>query len=354
MCEPFWENDVPIRVLLVEDSLTVRQLLRDLLQPPEFEIVGEAHDGQQAIDLCRDKRPDVITMDMLLPVMTGLGATEYIMAHFPTPILIVSSSFNRGELFKTYDALAAGAVDVYEKPRGDETDEQWRTGFLAALRIVSRVRVITHPRAKLSRDGWVAPRTTPKVSLIAVGASTGGPSALVRLLNGLPIHFAPPILVVLHLSAAFANAFLDWLAQQTSRPVAYAIDGESVAASAGRVVFAPPNYHLRVVGGRFRLSQEPQVHSCRPSVDVLFDSLAAGPSSDVAACLLTGMGKDGALGLLRLRRAGALTFAQDEGSCVVYGMPREAANLGAAQRILTVEQMAAELGGLPGVTGGKT
>lgn len=333
--------------------MTVRQLLRELLQPPEFEIVGEAHDGQQAIDLCREKRPDVITMDMLLPVMTGLDATEHIMAHFPTPILIVSSSFNRGELFKTYDALAAGAVDVYEKPRGDESDDQWGSGFLAALRMVSRVRVITHPRAKLSRDSWVAARPASTVDVIALGASTGGPSALVRLLNGLPVHLTIPVLVVLHLSAAFANAFLDWLAQQTSRHVAYAMDGALVAAASGRVVFAPPNYHLRVVGGRFRLSQDPEVHSCRPSVDVLFDSLATGRANRVAACLLTGMGKDGALGLLHLKHAGAVTFAQEESSCVVYGMPREAANLGAAQRILTIEQMALELGSLPGVAGGK-
>lgn len=120
---------MPIRVLLVEDSLTVLYLLRETLQRPEFEVVGEAHDGQQAIELCRTMRPDVITMDMLLPVMSGLAATEYIMAHFPTPILIVSSSFNRGELFKTYDALAAGAVDTFEKPNGEESEVEWRESF---------------------------------------------------------------------------------------------------------------------------------------------------------------------------------------------------------------------------------
>jgi two-component system chemotaxis response regulator CheB len=341
---------MPIRVLLVEDSLTVRQLLREVLSTPEFEVVGEAHDGQQAIDLCRETRPDVITMDMLLPVMSGLAATEYIMAHFPTPILIVSSSFNRGELFKTYDALAAGAVDVFEKPKGDESEEEWRLGFLSALRVVSRVRVITHPRAKLPKEVTTPAPAAYRMSLLAIGTSTGGPGALVRLLGQLPPSFRPPIIVVIHLSPAFATTFIDWLAQQTSRQVAYAVHGEQVANLAGRIVVAPPNYHLRVTAGTLRLSQDPEVHSCRPSVDVLFESLANGSARGTVACLLTGMGKDGASGLLDLHRAGALTIAQDETTCVVYGMPREAALLGAAQHILALDRMASLIGALPGAT----
>lgn len=338
---------MPIRVLLVEDSLTVRCLLRETLQPPEFEVVGEAHDGQQAIELCRTTRPDVITMDMLLPVMSGLAATEYIMAHFPTPILIVSSSFNRGELFKTYDALAAGAVDTFEKPTGEDDEVQWREGFLSTLRIVSRVRVITHPKGKRIRETPIAPRpVVPHVNLVVFGGSTGGPGALVRVLNALPSTFPLPIIAVIHLSTPFAGAFLDWLAQQTSRKVAYAVDGVPLADMGGRVILAPPNYHLRVVNGRFRLSQDPEVHSCRPSVDVLFESLASGSAQHITACLLTGMGKDGARGLLQLKQAGALTIAQNEGSCVVYGMPREAALLGAAQRILSLEEIADDISAL--------
>lgn len=338
---------MPIRVLLVEDSATVRCLLRETLEPPEFEVVGEAHDGQQAIELCRTTRPDVITMDMLLPVMSGLAATEYIMAHYPTPILIVSSSFNRGELFKTYDALAAGAVDTFEKPTGDEDETQWREGFLSTLRIVSRVRVITHHRGKRTREPPALPRAhVPHVNLVAFGGSTGGPGAFVRVLNALPAHFRLPIVAVIHLSTPFAGAFRDWLAQQTSRDVAYAVDGQYIRDMAGRVILAPPNYHLRVVDGKFRLSQDPEVHSCRPSVDVLFDSLATTNASHITACLLTGMGKDGARGLLRLKEAGALTIAQNERSCVVYGMPREAALLGAAQRILSLEEIAEDLSAL--------
>jgi two-component system, chemotaxis family, protein-glutamate methylesterase/glutaminase len=344
---------MPVRVLLVEDSLTVRCLLRETLQPPEFEVVGEAHDGQQAIELCRTKRPDVITMDMLLPVMSGLAATEYIMAHFPTPILIVSSSFNRGELFKTYDALAAGAVDTFEKPTGDEDESQWREGFLSALRIVARVRVITHPRGKRTRETPIAPRPIlHHVSLVAFGGSTGGPGALVRVLNAIPQDFKLPIVAVIHLSVPFARAFIEWLAQQTSRDVTYAVDGASLADMGGRVVLAPPNYHLRIVSGRFQLSQDAEVHSCRPSVDVLFESLANGNAQHVTACLLTGMGKDGARGLLQLKQAGALTIAQNESSCVVYGMPREAALLGAASRVLSLEEIAEDISALVRTKGG--
>ncbi|HWD58448.1 MAG TPA: response regulator, partial [Stellaceae bacterium] len=143
-----------IRVLVVEDSLTVRRRICEVLAAdPEIELAGEAADGKEAIELCRDRRPDIVTMDMILPVMSGLAATEYIMAHCPTPILVVSSSFNRGELFKTYDALAAGAVDVLEKPTGAEPEGVWERNLLAQVKLVSKIRVITHPRLRLAGLG---------------------------------------------------------------------------------------------------------------------------------------------------------------------------------------------------------
>src|SRR5579863_990520 len=139
-----------IRVLLVEDSMTVRKRLSEVLSgDPGFEVVGEVEDGKKAIELCRELHPDVITMDMMLPLMSGLAATEYIMAYCPTPILIVSSSTNRGELFKTYDALAAGALEVLEKPKGNEQDESWEQKLAATVKLVARVKVITHIRARL-------------------------------------------------------------------------------------------------------------------------------------------------------------------------------------------------------------
>ncbi len=340
-----------IRVLVVEDSLTVRKRIVEVLATdPEVEVVGEAEDGKRAIELCTSLRPDVVTLDMMLPLMTGVAATEYIMAHCPTPILIVSSSTNRGELFKTYDALAAGAVDVLDKPSGDETDEDWDALFVSTVKLVSRIRVITHPRARLGGSTWPrldVPDPAGTLSapaarhLVAIGASTGGPSAIVELLRGLPKDFSMPVLLVLHIGQAFAGAFAEWLGAQSPLPVAYANDGEPLPDGRHpRVVVAPPGRHLAVKDGRLKLDDAPERHSCKPSVDVLFESLAAHCGSRVIGCLLTGMGRDGAKGLLAIRKAGGTTIAQDEGSCVVFGMPREAIALGAADMVLSPAEIA--------------
>ena len=344
-----------IRILLVEDSATLRHHLREsLAADPELVVVGEAVDGRQAVELCGRLRPDVVTMDMMLPVMSGLAATEHIMADHPTPILVVSSA-DRRELFSTYNALAAGAVDVLEKPRGDHSDAGWGQRLRSSVRLVSRIRVITHPRARLNGRG---PTPQPPVvagppalpvddglRVVAVGASTGGPGALTELLRALPAGFRTPILCVQHIAASepFAVAFSDWLADQTGRRVCYGIDGMLVTGLAGRVVLAPPDRHLSVRDGTIRLSDGPPRHSCRPAVDVLFEAVAAEYRSAAAGCLLTGMGRDGADGLLQMRARGAVTFAQDEASSVVYGMPREAALLGAAAYVLPPSRIAARL-----------
>jgi two-component system, chemotaxis family, protein-glutamate methylesterase/glutaminase len=352
------------RVLVVEDSPTVRGRLCEVLaSDPNLELVAEAGDGKRAIELCETLRPDVVTMDMMLPVMSGLAATEYIMAHCPTPILIVSASVNRGELFKTYEALAAGAIDVLEKPRGDEAEGVWEKNFLATVKLIARIRVITHPRARLRaldaplREPAKTPvpllRVGSRVAVVAIGASTGGPGAIVEILRALPKSFALPVLLVLHIGEPFGSAFAEWLDGQTSRRVAYARNGEPLGAVAGRVAMAPPNRHLIVRGGRLWLTDDAERHSCRPSVDVLFESLAREYGAGVAACLLTGMGRDGGLGLLEIRRAGGLTLAQDEASSIVYGMPREAALLKAASRILALSEIGPALGALTPAAGGQ-
>jgi two-component system chemotaxis response regulator CheB len=341
-----------LRVLVVEDSLTVRRRICEVLSDdPEIELAGEAADGREAIELCRDLRPDIVTMDMILPVMSGLAATEYIMAHCPTPILVVSSSFNRGELFKTYDALAAGAVDVLEKPNGTEPEGVWERELLAQVKLVARIRVITRPRHRLAclrRPAATPAAAGPKrcTAVLAIGASTGGPSAIVEVLRGLPANFPWPILLVLHINEPFGLAFAEWLDGQSQWRVGYPVDGDAVARGSGRVVMAPPGRHLLVRDGRFRLTQDAERHSCRPSVDVLFESLAREYGRVAAAALLTGMGKDGAAGLLDIRRAGGLTIAQDEASSVVYGMPREAALVGAAEHILPLKDIGPALGTL--------
>jgi two-component system chemotaxis response regulator CheB len=276
------------------------------------------------------------------------------MAHCPTPILIVSASTNRGELFKTYEALAAGAVDVLDKPTGFEAPGEWEGRFLAAVRMVSRVRTVTHLRARMAArvDRILPSDVEPKAgsraraAMLAIGASTGGPGAVLELLGGLPKGFAVPILLVLHIHDAFAGAFADWLDSQTGFSVAQAVDGQPVSALAGRVAVAAAGRHLVVDGGCLRLVDGLPRHSCRPSVDVLFESVAAAAGSRAAACLLTGMGRDGAAGLLDVRRAGGLTIAQDEATSVVYGMPREAVRLGAAAHVLPIERIGPSIGAL--------
>jgi two-component system chemotaxis response regulator CheB len=345
-----------IRVLVAEDSPTVRhRLVETLAADPAIELVGEAQDGKQAVELCRRHRPDVITMDMMMPVMTGLAAVEYIMAHQPTPILIVSASINRGELFKIYDALAAGAVDVLEKPTAEEPDGEWERRLLAAVKLVSRIKVITHPRARFEQrraassvDGLLSPSQVPSFQVLAIGASTGGPGAVADLLKQLNASFQVPILIVIHMNAPFSAALTDWLDAQTGRRVVGAVDGMIVASCRGRAVMAPGGRHLIVRNGRMFLTDGPERHSCRPSVDVLFDSIAVEYGPSAAACLLTGMGKDGATGLLNIRTAGGLTIAQDEATSVIYGMPREAVALGAANHVLPLGDIGARLAALPG------
>jgi two-component system, chemotaxis family, protein-glutamate methylesterase/glutaminase len=347
-----------IRVLVAEDSLTVRRRLCEVIgAQPEFALVGEAADGKQAIELCQRLRPDVVTMDMMMPVMSGLAATEFIMAHCPTPILVVSASLNRGEVFKTYEALAAGAVDVLDKPGADAADGEWETRLVSTLKLVARIRVITHPRARLGALGQTrpelpasAPPTHPaplllparppgSCEVLVIGASTGGPAAILDVLRSLRQPFPAPILFVLHIGEPFGMAFADWLDGQTGLRVAYARDGDTVAASTGRVVMAPPDAHLVIRQRRLRLTHDPMRHSCRPSVDVLFESVAREYGAGAVAVLLTGMGRDGAAGLLDIRRAGGFTIAQDEASSVVYGMPREAVLLDAVDRQLPLAEI---------------
>lgn len=338
-----------IRVLVAEDSLTIRKRLVEVLShDPEITVVGEAEDGKQAIELCERLRPDVVTLDMMMPVMTGVAAAEHIMAYCPTPILVVSASTNRGELYRTYDALAAGAIDVLDKPRGDELDGAWEARLRATVKLVARIKVITHLRGRFSagargRSATAGPAsfaaaTRPPLELLALGGSTGSPGAVVEILRGLPRGFPLPVLLVIHINEPFGKAFAEWLDAQLSVRVRYARDGERLAPGAG-VLMAPPGRHLVLERGALRLDDGPERLSCRPSVDVLFESLARALGPAALGCLLTGMGKDGAEGLLAMRRAGAATLAQDEATSIVFGMPREAILLGAAERVLALQEI---------------
>lgn len=360
-----------LRVLVVEDSLTIRSYLTSVInREPSMEVVGEASDGREATELCARLKPDVVTMDMMLPEMNGVIATEHIMAYTPTPILIVSASVNRGEAFRTYDALAAGAVDVLDKPHADESAESWEKRFLSTLRIVARIKVITHPRGKLraqaalqasaasttarssspatSRrgNGHFSPRSR-QVEMVTIGASTGGPAAIVNVLSPLSADYPIPVLVVLHISELFAFAFAEWLGGQIALPVRLAKDGERIPRyGTPGVILAPAGRHMVLESGRIHLTLTQERNSCRPSIDELFESVAREVRDRAAMVLLTGMGKDGAQGLLAGRTSGAETIAQDENSSIVFGMPGEAVRLGAAHHILPPDEIAQLLKGL--------
>jgi two-component system chemotaxis response regulator CheB len=327
-----------VRVLVVDDSTTVRRrIAAALAADPAFEVVGEAADGREGIELCQKLRPDVVTLDVVMPVMSGLAATEYIMAYCPTPILVVSSAENRGERFRTLDALAAGAVDALDKPDGAEDDVAWDRRLRRAVSTVSRVKVITHPRARLGEPRPAAPRERGH-RLVAIGASTGGPGALTRILSKLPRQFPLPILVAVHIDRQFDATFAEWLDGVSSVRVRHATDGAPLPRpGTPQVLLAPAGRHLVVEGGRLCLRDDPERHSCRPSIDTLFESIAREVGDAAIGCLLTGMGIDGAAGLLAIRQAGGHTIAQDEATSVVFGMPREAIARGAAARVAPID-----------------
>jgi two-component system, chemotaxis family, protein-glutamate methylesterase/glutaminase len=349
-----------IRVLVVEDSRTVREMIVAALESDaRFQVVGEAGDGHAAIRLCEELRPDVLTLDLVIPGPNGLAVTEHVMAECPTPILVVSASANRSEAFDTLDALRAGAVDILDKSLLGSRPG-WREELLSCIELVSRIRVVTRrarsrrpagldePKAVAVEPAWPGPATPYRA--LAIGASTGGPSAVATLLAALPRGFPLPILLVIHLAPLFGQFMADWLAMRTGRRVRLARDAEPLGATGpdAAVLLAPADQHLVLEGGRLHLSSGRERHACRPSVDVLFESIAHELGPHAIGCLLTGMGRDGADGLLAMRRAGARTVVQDEASSVVFGMPREAIEVGAAERVLALDEIATTIDRITG------
>jgi len=337
------EPESGIRVLIADDSLVVRRrLARALAAAPDIVVVGEVVDGLAAVSACRELQPDVLVLDIVMPRLDGVHATAEIMATAPTRILIVSGHERRGDACDSMSALAAGAVDAIEKPRQDESDASFDERLLRAVRLVARVPVVT--RRKPARQALAPepvssePQRAARRDLLAIGASTGGPAAVVELLRALPPAFPLPILLVLHLGPSFGLAFADWLGGMSSLPTQEVRDGDPLRA--GHVHVCPPDRHLVLRDGKLALTRDAERHSCRPSVDILFESVAETFGARAIACLLTGIGRDGADGLAGLRARGALTLAQDEESSAVFGMPRAAILLGAAVHVVPPAEMA--------------
>jgi len=333
-----------IRILIADDSLLTRTVLRDIIsRDPDMQVVGEATDGRQAIEATRTLRPDLIIMDVMMPVLDGLEATTEIMAETPTPILVLSASVDPLGSRNAFQAIRLGALDVLEKPKGLGTDafEPLARTLLERIRVLSRIRVVHHYRRPTRPTP--TPRDIPSTStatartLLAIGASTGGPKAVMQLLNQLPLRNAS-ILIVQHIAAGFAEGFATWLDQDTAWKVRIAAPGDRLKP--GVALVAPCHQHLTLQQGVVVLTDTPPVNGCRPAVDELFSSLAKdGHAPNTAAVLLTGMGSDGAAGLGELKAAGAYCLAQDELGCAIFGMPRVAIERNAVDMVLPLTEM---------------
>lgn len=339
-----------IRVLVVDDSAVLRQQLSFLLQrDPELAVVGQARDGQEALDMVKRIKPDVVTMDIEMPRMDGLSAIQAIMAEQPVPIVVVTSEALEGDRQVMARAKALGAVAVLPKPGSSMTEAGraqadrlvHQVKLMSGVKVITRLRsarqsVGTSPSSRVARP--TVRQATP-IDVIAMGSSTGGPAALFKLLGGIEEGFGVPMLIVQHISFGFVEGLAGWLDGGTPLQVSVAVDGERLAP--GHVYIAPDAFHLTIDRyRRIRLMDEPAIGNHRPSVTALFQSMARACGANGMGVILTGMGADGADGLLEMKRAGAITLAQDEASCVVYGMPKEAVARGAADRVVSLDEMA--------------
>jgi two-component system chemotaxis response regulator CheB len=339
-----------IRVLIVDDSALMRQVLTEILsQDPEIEVVGAANDPYAAREKILLLKPDVLTLDVEMPRMDGLTFLEKLMRAHPMPVVMVSSLTEK-DCDTTIRALELGAIDYVTKPHLDvRSGTMDHAGeIVSKVKMAARARVLRHTRGAkplatgpnaIAALGSVGFRTTHKV--IAVGASTGGTEALVRFLVPLPAD-SPGILIVQHMPAGFTTSFAARLESLCRMGVREAKTGDRVLP--GHVLLAPGNFHMDVrrsgVEISARVFQGDPVNRHRPSVDVLFHSCAEVLGPNAVGVILTGMGADGARGLLEMRQAGAYTIAQDEDTCVVFGMPREAIALGAAELIAPLDDIA--------------
>jgi len=346
-----------ISVLIVEDSRVEQEvLLRVLSSAPDLRVVGTASNGAEAVEMVARCRPDVVTMDLMMPRMNGIDATRQIMETTPVPVVVVSGNWGCEDVARASEAFAAGALAGVRKPRGPEASdyEELRGDLLRTLRQMAGVKVVRRwrrMRADTTSGGaraTVVEKPRDGLRVVAVGVSTGGPPALEAMLRRLPENFPLPILIVQHIAEGFVDGLTEWLRRSTRLGVQLATSGCPVRG--GQVYLAPDGVHMGIdAKGRIVLEGSAPEHSQRPSASYLFRSVAAACGGRAVGALLTGMGRDGARELRELRDTGAVTVAQNAESCVVFGMPAEAIRLGAAQHVLPPEGIGDLLCALTGV-----
>ena len=341
-----------MRVAIVNDMrMAVEALRRSLVSRPDWEIAWIAVNGAEAVEHCCQDRPDVVLMDLIMPVMDGVEATRRIMKEAPCAILVVTATVD-GNISRVFDAMGAGALDAVNTPvLGAQGELAGAQALLAKLETIARLLGRLPSSASGAAEGDVRAKRMPIAeALVVIGASTGGPSALFEILSRFPDGFRPAVVIVQHVDVQFAPQMADWLSHRSPLPVGLATPG--CRPEAGRVWLAGTNDHL-VMNPDRTLSYQSEPARCfyRPSVDVFFKSVAAHWLKSGVAVILTGMGRDGAEGLLALRQGGWHTLVQDEKTSVVFGMPKAAIEIGAAQTVLPVADLAAAIVEQVGVAG---
>jgi two-component system chemotaxis response regulator CheB len=331
-----------VRVLVVDDSaLSRRHLCSVLTGDPELQVVGEAHDGGEAVAMVESLEPDVITMDIHMPDMDGFETTRRIMERSPRPIVIVSADFDPNDVVRSFRALEAGALTVLPKPRyaGDESSSERVAEFVQTVKLMATVKVFErHSRVQHPLPVRQVRGTQP-AEIVAIGASTGGPAALATLLGVLPFDFPIPIVVAQHVARGFDAGLVRWLDGVCELDVRLAMAGEPLHGRT--VLIAPHGVHLGVTrSGRATLSYSEPVGGHRPSATYLFHSVARAYGPAGLGVIMTGMGTDGIAGLEAMKSAGGRVLGQDEASCVVYGMPRAAQQAGIVDREMAPQALA--------------
>lgn len=334
-----------IRVLIVEDSPVAQEFLTYIFSSnPEIEVVGVAENGVEAVEMAGRIRPDIITMDIHMPIMDGFEATRKIMETTPTPIVVVSSSTRVKEIDSTFRAMEAGALAVILRPPGvgHPDFEAKSRELIRAVKTMSEIKVVRRICEKTRHYGISqpsipqSPQTASDIQVAAIGASTGGPPVLKTILSGLPEDLPFPVLIVQHIARGFVKGFVEWLSDTSSFPVHMAANGTYALPGHGYV--APDGFQMEIgAGARIVLSNGATENGLRPSVDALFRSVAQVYGQRSVGILLTGMGRDGVDELKAMKEKGAITIAQDKESSVVYGMPGEAIKINAAMYVLPPE-----------------
>jgi two-component system chemotaxis response regulator CheB len=344
-----------IKVLVVDDSPVSRELLVYVLNSdPEIKVIGTAQNGEEALKAIEHENPDVITMDIIMPKIDGLEATRIIMETNPIPIIIVTSSFNLREVNLSFKATEMGALTLVQKPRGigHPSHEKDAKELIRVVKLMSEVKLVKRWPDKrktelVSGKTIDTGRRPDEIKIVAIGASTGGPPVVQKILSNLQKNFSLPILIVQHMAEGFITGFVEWLNHTSAIPVHVAV--HNTIAYGGNAYVAPGGAHMAVAAnGSITLVNDAPENHLRPAVSYLFRSVINAYGSHAIAILLTGMGKDGAAELKLMKEKGALTVAQDSESSVIFGMPGEAVKIDAARYILAPEEIASLLTSIGG------